>query len=95
MQNASSSNYRPYQQTRSITPQLPKNRPICQICGKSSHTAIDCFRRFDYSYQGHFPPQDLVAMVAETNATFDHQVWYMDNSVNAHITSNVTNLTHQ
>ena len=34
-------------------------------------------------------------MVAETNATFDHQVWYMDNSVNAHITSNATNLTHQ
>ena len=34
-------------------------------------------------------------MVVGTNATFDHQVWYMDNSANAHITSNATNLTHQ
>ncbi|RVW78438.1 hypothetical protein CK203_051433 [Vitis vinifera] len=27
---------------------------------------------------GRFPPQDLVAMVVETNATFDHQVWCLD-----------------
>ncbi|WJZ98369.1 hypothetical protein VitviT2T_016897 [Vitis vinifera] len=86
MQNAASSNYRS-QQTRSTPPQLPNNRPVCQICGKSGHTAIDCFHRFDYSYQGRFPPQDLAAMVAETNATFDHQVWYMDSGANAHITS--------
>ncbi|KAL6314116.1 hypothetical protein AAG906_011854 [Vitis piasezkii] len=44
---------------------------------------------------GRFPPQDLAAMVAETNATFDHQVWYMDSGANAHITSDATNLTHQ
>ncbi|RVW93117.1 Retrovirus-related Pol polyprotein from transposon RE2 [Vitis vinifera] len=94
MQNAASSNYRS-QQTRSTPPQLPNNRPVCQICGKSGHTAIDCFHRFDYSYQGRFPLQDLAAMVAETNATFDHQVWYMDSGANAHITSYATNLTHQ
>ena len=34
-------------------------------------------------------------MVAETNATFDHQVWYMDSGVNAHINSDSSNLTHQ
>ena len=86
MQNAGSSNYRPHQQTRSTPPQLSNYRPICQIYGKSGHTAIDCFHHFDYSYQGRFPPQDLVTMVVETNATFDHQVWYMDSGANAHIT---------
>ncbi|KAJ0113603.1 hypothetical protein Patl1_02880 [Pistacia atlantica] len=44
---------------------------------------------------GRFPPQDLATIVAETNATFDHQVWYMDICANAHITSNATNITHQ
>ena len=86
MQNAGSSNYRPHQQTRSTPPQLSNYRPVCQICGKFDHTAIDFFHHFDYSYQGRFPPQDLVTMVVETNATFDHQVWYMDSGANAHIT---------
>ena len=95
MQNAGSSNYQPHQQTRSTPPQLSNYCPVCQIFGKFGHTAIDCFHRFDYSYQGRFPLQDLIAMVAETNSTFDHQVWYMDSGTNAHITSDATNLTHQ
>ena len=95
MQNAGSSNYQPHQHTRSTSPQHSNYHPVCQICGKFGHTAIDCFHHFDYSYQGRFPPQDLVAMVVETNATFDHQVWYMDSGANAHINSNATNLTHQ
>ena len=95
MQNVGSSNYQPHQQTISTSPQHSNYHPVCQICGKFGHTAIDCFHHFDYSYQGRFPPQDLVAMVVETNATFDHQVWYMDSGANAHINSNATNLTHQ
>ena len=95
MQNVGSSNYQPHQQTISTSPQHSNYHPVCQICGKFGHTAIDCFHHFDYSYQGRFPPQDLVAMVVETNATFDHQVWYMDSGANTHITSNATNLTHQ
>ena len=87
LQSAVSSASRPHQQTRSLTPPLSSNRPVCQICGKIGHTAIDCFHRFDYSYQGRFPPQDLAAMVAEDNATLDHQVWYMDSGANGHITS--------
>lgn len=47
MQNACSSNSWPHQQTRSTSPQLPDNCPICQICGKSGHTAIDYFHRFN------------------------------------------------
>jgi hypothetical protein len=71
LHNTSSSNYQP-QQTRSTPQQLPNNHLVCQICGKTGHTAIDCFHHFDYSYEGRFPPQDLAAMVAKTNAIFDH-----------------------
>jgi hypothetical protein len=28
----------------------------CQICGKTSHQALDCFHRMDYSFQGRHPP---------------------------------------
>jgi hypothetical protein len=31
-------------------------RVPCQICGKSSHQALDCFHRMDYSFQGRHPP---------------------------------------
>jgi len=95
LQYVISSTSRPHQQTRSPTLQLSSNHPVCQICGKIGHTAIDCFHHFDYSYQGRFPPQDLAAMMAKDNATLDHQVWYMNSGVNAHITSSATNLTHQ
>jgi hypothetical protein len=87
MQPAVSSASQPYQQTRSTPPQLSSNGPVCQICGKIGHSVIDCFHHFDYSYQGRFPPQDLATMVAEANATLDHQVWYMDSGANTHITS--------
>ncbi|RVW66115.1 hypothetical protein CK203_007505 [Vitis vinifera] len=71
------------------------NRPICQICGKTGHTALDCYHRFDYSYQDRHPPAELAAMVAESNAAYEHQVWYADSGTNAHMTSEAENLTHQ
>lgn len=50
---------------------------------------------FDYSYQGRYPPQDLVAMVVDTNAKYDNQMWFMDSGGNEHITSNASILTTQ
>jgi hypothetical protein len=46
-------------------------RAPCQICGKTSHQALDCFHRMDFSYQGRHPPSQLAAMAAQTNATID------------------------
>ncbi|KAF5447742.1 hypothetical protein F2P56_033269 [Juglans regia] len=71
------------------------SRPSCQICGKTSHTAIDCFHRMDYSYQGRHPPSQLAAMVAHTNQTLEEQPWYADSGANAHITNDLENLTIQ
>ncbi|KAJ0038238.1 hypothetical protein Pint_21992 [Pistacia integerrima] len=70
-------------------------RPACQICCKTNHIALDCYKRFNYAYQGRIPPPDLAAMAPETNAQFDNQVWYADSGANAHITTNAENLTTQ
>jgi len=43
----------------------------CQICGKTSHQALDCFHMMDYSYQGRHSPNQLAAMVAQTNHTLE------------------------
>ncbi|KAF9684988.1 hypothetical protein SADUNF_Sadunf03G0007400 [Salix dunnii] len=71
----------------------PHERPKCQICDKHNHTALDCFQRFNFSFQGRRPPSELAAMAAESNNTFEQQTWYADNGANAHITANIANLT--
>jgi hypothetical protein len=71
------------------------SRAPCQICGKTSHQALDCFHRMDYTYQGHHPPPQLAAMVAQTNSTCEEQSWFADSGANAHITSELENLTIQ
>ena len=39
-------------------------RPICQICGKAGHIAIDCYHRMDYAH----PPTKLAAMATSSNS---------------------------
>jgi len=45
----------------------------------------------DYAYQGRHPPPQLVAMVAQTNATIEDQPWNANSGANAHITNNLEN----
>jgi transposase InsO family protein len=86
------------QGNQSSNTDFPSNQPPrapCQICGKTSHSALDCFHRMDYAYQGRHPPPQLDAMVAQTNSTFEEQPWFADNSANAHITRDMENLSIQ
>lgn len=39
-------------------------RPTSQICGKSRHTALDCYNKMDFSYQRKHPPVKLAAMAS-------------------------------
>eukprot|EP00268_Persea_americana_P013925 TRINITY_DN16169_c0_g1_i2.p1 TRINITY_DN16169_c0_g1~~TRINITY_DN16169_c0_g1_i2.p1 ORF type:complete len:660 (-),score=55.01 TRINITY_DN16169_c0_g1_i2:23-2002(-) len=67
------------------------HHPHCQICQKVGHTAIDCYHRMDFAYQGRIPSSRLAAMVASPG--FDDQsTWYADASATHHITSNLSNL---
>jgi hypothetical protein len=70
-------------------------RPPCQICGKLSHQALNCFHRMDHVFQGHHPPAQLFAMVATSNQTADNSPWYADNATNQHITAILENLSLQ
>jgi hypothetical protein len=70
------------------------NRSPCQICGKSSHQALDCYHRMDFAYQGRHPPSQLAAMAAHTHvADEEEQPWYLDSGVNHHVTADLKNLT--
>lgn len=61
-------------------------RPTCQICGKLSHLAIDCYHRMDYAYQGKHPPTKLAAMVTTSNACITQdQHWFIDNAATDHV----------
>ena len=37
---------------------------ICQICGKSGHSALDCYHLMDFAYQGRHTLAKLASMVA-------------------------------
>jgi hypothetical protein len=76
-------------------PFQPSARPPCQICGKTSHQALDCFHRMDHSYQGRHPPAQLAAMAAHLNNSLDDQQWFADSGANSHITNELDNLTLQ
>jgi TRAP-type mannitol/chloroaromatic compound transport system substrate-binding protein len=67
-------------------------RAPCQICGKTSHSAIDCYHRMDYAFQGRNPPTQLAAMVAHMNSAYEEQQWLADSGANAYITNQIENL---
>jgi hypothetical protein len=71
------------------------NRVPCQICGKTSHQALDCFHRMDYSFQGRHPPAQLSAMVVHLNSEIEDQQWLADSGANAHITNELEHLSIQ
>ncbi|KAJ8622019.1 hypothetical protein MRB53_030548 [Persea americana] len=75
-----------------IQPSNPK--PCCQICNRTGHTALDCYHRMDYSYQGRHPPSQLAAMAASFNQNNDQQ-WYADSGATSHITNDLNNLSLQ
>jgi len=71
----------------------PTSRPPCQICGKISHQALDCYHRMDFAFQGRHPPAQLAAMAAYTQDTPEvEQPWYLDSGANHHVTSELEKL---
>jgi hypothetical protein len=49
----------------------------------------------DYAFQGKNPPEQLAAMVAQTNSNYEDQQWIADSGANAHITNQFENLQIQ
>uniref|UniRef100_A0A2N9FXA9 Integrase catalytic domain-containing protein n=1 Tax=Fagus sylvatica TaxID=28930 RepID=A0A2N9FXA9_FAGSY len=71
------------------------SRPLCQICGKLGHQALDCYHRMDFAYQGRHPPARLAAMASTSNSSQIQagETWLTDTGATDHLTSNLDNLT--
>ncbi|KAA8518236.1 hypothetical protein F0562_015710 [Nyssa sinensis] len=70
---------------------------VCQICNKNGHSALDCYHRLDFSYQGKHPSPQLTAMFVAYNTGYDSSLtnpnyWYTDTGATNHITADLANL---
>uniref|UniRef100_A0A2N9ELM4 Uncharacterized protein n=1 Tax=Fagus sylvatica TaxID=28930 RepID=A0A2N9ELM4_FAGSY len=66
------------------------NRPFCQVCQKPRHVALQCYHRFDNTYQYDNNPQ-MQALLATPQQTIDPN-WYPDSGTTHHVTSDLANL---
>ena len=61
----------------------------CQIYGRTNHTAIKCFYRYDYAHQGEEMPEKFAALsLQETDPSF-----YADYGASKHMTNDFGKLT--
>ncbi|KAG7603710.1 Reverse transcriptase RNA-dependent DNA polymerase [Arabidopsis thaliana x Arabidopsis arenosa] len=65
----------------------PSERPTCQICGKRGHPALQCWYRFDESYQHSEAAAAAFSALHITDFT-DDGAWVPDSAATAHITNN-------
>ncbi|KAF5454036.1 hypothetical protein F2P56_023733 [Juglans regia] len=66
-------------------------RPTCQLCNKPGHLVINCYHRFDYSYQAS-APSSLVANLTEFPPSTAINSWFPDTAAMHHFTPEYTNL---
>lgn len=66
-------------------------RPICQICGRTGHSALKCWNRFDNSYQSEDAFQALATIQVSDNSGLE---WFPDSGASTHITSTTAPLTN-
>uniref|UniRef100_A0A2N9JAW9 Retrovirus-related Pol polyprotein from transposon TNT 1-94-like beta-barrel domain-containing protein n=1 Tax=Fagus sylvatica TaxID=28930 RepID=A0A2N9JAW9_FAGSY len=86
------SNYSPNSQNPQSWNQSLNSRPICQICYKPGHTALDCYQRMNYAYQGRHPPAKLAAMATATPPDSNQTTWISDTGATDHFTPDLHNL---
>lgn len=70
----------------------PSSRPTCQICYKSGHTAIDCYQRMNYVYQGRHPLAKLAAMTTTAPTTPHQTTWISNTGATDHFTPDLNNI---
>jgi hypothetical protein len=69
---------------------IASNCPVCQVCHKPGHVALQCYHRFDNTYQFDNSPQ-MQALLATPQQTQDSN-WYPDSGATHHVTSDLANL---
>ncbi|KAK6151173.1 hypothetical protein DH2020_016105 [Rehmannia glutinosa] len=76
------------------------NKPKCQLCWKTGHVALKCYKRFDVNFtgpdyassgSGNDSPQAHVS-VSGSSSSVDPN-WYFDSGATAHVTAEMDNLS--
>ncbi|KAM6557106.1 hypothetical protein CsatB_004125 [Cannabis sativa] len=79
------------------------NRTICQLCGRSGHTVIKCFHRFDINFTGSQPTStpspnnddSLQANITHTDSTSNQsQAWFLDTRATHHMANDTHNFNN-
>ncbi|PKU68330.1 Retrovirus-related Pol polyprotein from transposon TNT 1-94 [Dendrobium catenatum] len=73
-------------------PGSSNNRPICQICGKPGHVAINCWHRCNLNYAPTTSRQPR-ALLAQPSSTAN-QDWVLDSGASSHLTLDVSNINY-
>ena len=66
------------------------NRPVCQVCNKPGHVALNCYHRFNNAYTVE-SASNMQAFVTTPQASSDSN-WYTDTRATHHVTSDFGNL---
>ncbi|CAL9225637.1 unnamed protein product, partial [Arabidopsis halleri] len=69
------------------SPQTFGPRLVCQICGRTCHTAVKCYNRFNNNYQAEIQAFSTLR-VSDAN----RKEWHPDSATTAHVTSSSNNL---
>jgi hypothetical protein len=89
--NGGRGNFNNSQNPQSWNPN-PNSRPTCQICYKPGHTALDCYQRMNYAFQGRHPPAKLAAMATAAPFNPNQTTWISDTGATDHFTPDLTNI---
>jgi gag-polypeptide of LTR copia-type/GAG-pre-integrase domain len=74
---------------RGLLPLPPyRDKPLCQVCKKRGHEALDCWYRFDNETY----PSSPQAYFNTTSST-PNERWFLDSGASHHVTSDLNNLT--
>lgn len=65
------------------------SRPVCQICGRTGHSALRCWNRFDNSYQSDDVPHALSAFPVSDPSGRE---WIADSGATAHMVPNTSQM---
>lgn len=82
---------KPSQQTKSQDPS-EEEKVICKVCFKANHTTLDCWHKFDFSYQTNQIPEVLATI--NLNEENHDPTFYADLGATSHMANDTGKMSH-
>lgn len=66
-------------------------KPTCQVCGKTGHTTLSCYNRFNLSFLEQSSPSHTTSPVSyyTSPSSSSDLAWYLDTASTNHVTSDL------